>query len=61
MNRRKVEPKKYLGRGEPGDPMITSGCSQCGLVSGHTVSCPNKDKIEPKKPSPLDPDTRNYY
>lgn len=57
----KSQQKKYLGRGGYGDPLITSGCKMCGLISGHSQSCPLGGKIEPKKPSPLDPDTRNYY
>ncbi len=38
----------------PGKPILRNGCNFCGLLSGHTPTCPAGDNPSPRR-TPLDP------
>ena len=39
---------------EPGKPIMRNGCNFCGLLNGHTTTCPMGLNPSPRK-TPLDP------
>ena len=56
---KKQKPNKEVGivpayQNEPGKPIMRNGCNLCGLLSGHTATCPAGLNPTPRK-TPLDP------
>ncbi len=39
---------------EPGKPILRNGCNFCGLLGGHTATCPAGSNPSPRR-TPLDP------
>ena len=50
---------RYVGGGRAGEPLIRNGCKGCGLLNGHTASCPSAGKVD-RRPNPWYPNAGPY-